>query len=83
MPRYRLDIEYDGTGYAGWQRQDDHPSIQQAIETAIKGFCGETVASAVPGGPMRVFTRLARLPMSISRRPGRTTRCVMPSTHIC
>lgn len=44
MPRYRLDIEYDGTGYAGWQRQDDHPSIQQAIETAILGFCGETVS---------------------------------------
>lgn len=43
MPRYRLDIEYDGAGYAGWQRQDDHPSIQQAIETAISGFCGETV----------------------------------------
>lgn len=42
MPRYRLDIEYDGTGYAGWQRQDNHPSIQQAIETAILGFSGET-----------------------------------------
>ncbi|MEM5471308.1 tRNA pseudouridine(38-40) synthase TruA [Hoeflea sp. AS60] len=44
MPRYRLDIEYDGTGYAGWQRQDNHPSIQQAIETAILGFSGETVS---------------------------------------
>lgn len=44
MPRYRLDIEYDGSGYAGWQRQDDHPSIQQAVETAIHGFCGETVS---------------------------------------
>ncbi len=44
MPRYRLDIEYDGTGYAGWQRQDNHPSIQQAIETAILGFSDETVS---------------------------------------
>ncbi|AKI02452.1 tRNA pseudouridine(38-40) synthase [Hoeflea sp. IMCC20628] len=43
MPRYRLEIEYDGTGYAGWQRQDNHHSIQQALETAFKKFCGETV----------------------------------------
>lgn len=43
MPRYRLDIEYDGTGYAGWQRQADQPSIQEAIETAILGFSGQAV----------------------------------------
>jgi tRNA pseudouridine38-40 synthase len=43
MPRYRLEIEYDGTGYAGWQRQDNHHSIQQALETAFLKFCGETV----------------------------------------
>lgn len=43
MPRYRLKIEYDGTGYAGWQRQDNHHSIQQALETAFLKFCGETV----------------------------------------
>ena len=43
MPRYRITIEYDGTGYVGWQRQDNGPSIQGAIETAILGFSGETV----------------------------------------
>ncbi len=43
MPRYRLDIEYDGGPYAGWQRQAGQPSVQQAIETAIAGFSGETV----------------------------------------
>ncbi|MGB6118319.1 MAG: tRNA pseudouridine synthase A, partial [Mesorhizobium sp.] len=44
MPRYRLDIEYDGSAYAGWQRQADQPSVQEAIETAITGFCGEKVS---------------------------------------
>ena len=37
-------IEYDGGGFVGWQRQDNGPSIQAALETAILEFCGETVA---------------------------------------
>ena len=43
MPRYRLDIEYDGRAYAGWQRQAGLASVQEAIEKAILGFSGETV----------------------------------------
>ncbi len=41
MQRYKLLIEFDGTDYAGWQRQKDEPSVQAAIEGAIKGFSGE------------------------------------------
>ncbi len=43
MPRYRIDIEYDGGPYAGWQRQADQPSAQAAIERAIHAFSGEEV----------------------------------------
>jgi tRNA pseudouridine38-40 synthase len=43
MPRYRLDIEYDGGGFAGWQMQDGQPSIQGAIQDAICAYSGETV----------------------------------------
>ena len=43
MPRYRIDIEYDGAGYCGWQRQAGQPSVQAAIEDALYGFSGERV----------------------------------------
>ena len=43
MPRYKLTIEYDGTGLAGWQRQANGLSVQEALETAITRFCGERV----------------------------------------
>ena len=43
MTRWRVTIEYDGGDYVGWQRQDNGPSIQQAIEEAVFAFCGETV----------------------------------------
>ena len=44
MPRYKLTIEYDGAPFVGWQRQDNGPSIQGALEDAVFAFCGERVA---------------------------------------
>jgi tRNA pseudouridine38-40 synthase len=41
VPRYKLTIEYDGTGLVGWQRQANGLSVQEALETAITRFCGE------------------------------------------
>ena len=40
MPRYKLTLEYDGSGFVGWQRQENGLSIQKALEEAVAGFCG-------------------------------------------
>lgn len=44
MPRYRFTVEYDGSPYSGWQRQQSGvPSVQQAIETALLACSQEEV----------------------------------------
>ena len=44
MPRYRMIVEYDGTPYVGWQRQENGHSVQSALEGAILSLTGETVS---------------------------------------
>jgi tRNA pseudouridine38-40 synthase len=36
MPRYALKIEYHGGPFAGWQRQAGQPSVQEAVEAALR-----------------------------------------------
>lgn len=49
MTRWKLTIEYKGTAYAGWQRQDGVPSVQQTIEEALLGFCQQDIRLHVAG----------------------------------
>ena len=41
MTRWKLIIEYDGSPFMGWQRQDHGPSVQQALEEALHRMTGE------------------------------------------
>ncbi|MCJ7830414.1 MAG: tRNA pseudouridine(38-40) synthase TruA [Desulfobacterales bacterium] len=38
MQNFKLTIEYDGTGYHGWQRQAQGPTIQGEIEKALRAM---------------------------------------------
>jgi tRNA pseudouridine38-40 synthase len=49
MPRYRLTIEYDGRPYSGFQAQAVLPSVQGAIEAAVKAFTGQELRIAAAG----------------------------------
>jgi tRNA pseudouridine38-40 synthase len=49
MQRYKLTVEYNGTPYVGWQRQDNGLSVQQCIEEAIYKFCQTAVTLCVAG----------------------------------
>lgn len=41
--RFKLTLEYDGAPFVGWQRQDNGPSVQAAVEEAVHAFSGERV----------------------------------------
>jgi tRNA pseudouridine38-40 synthase len=49
MTRWKLTLEYDGRPFVGWQRQDNGPSVQAALERAVAAFCGETVTLFAAG----------------------------------
>jgi tRNA pseudouridine38-40 synthase len=38
MPRYKLTLEYHGGPFSGWQRQRNLPSVQGAVETALRAL---------------------------------------------
>ena len=49
MPVYALKIEYHGGPFAGWQRQKDHPSVQGAIENALRKLQPDVPSIAAAG----------------------------------
>ncbi|MBQ7057894.1 MAG: tRNA pseudouridine(38-40) synthase TruA [Firmicutes bacterium] len=44
MRRIGMVIAYDGTAYAGWQKQENGPSVQQTIEDTIERLFHERVS---------------------------------------
>ncbi|MDT3779580.1 tRNA pseudouridine(38-40) synthase TruA [Nitrospira sp. MA-1] len=49
MSTIKLTIEYDGTAYAGWQRQPNQPTIQAALETALTRITQQHISIIAAG----------------------------------
>jgi tRNA pseudouridine38-40 synthase len=49
MTRWKLTLEYDGGPFVGWQRQDNGPSVQAALERAVEAFSGEPITVHAAG----------------------------------
>lgn len=49
MTRIALGIEYDGSRYCGWQRQQHSPSVQETLEKALSGIADHPVTVTCAG----------------------------------
>jgi tRNA pseudouridine38-40 synthase len=49
VTRWRLTVEYDGSPFMGWQRQEHGPSVQQTLEEALRKMTGEQAAFIAAG----------------------------------
>jgi tRNA pseudouridine38-40 synthase len=74
MPRYKLTIEYDGAPFCGWQYQDNGPSVQGALEAAVKAMTGDNVrvhgAGRTDAG-VHALAQVAHIDLAKDYRPDR------------
>ena len=49
MKNIKLILEYDGTGFAGWQFQPDQRTLQGELEAAVKKISGEDLRVTASG----------------------------------
>ena len=50
MPNIRIDIEYDGSGFCGWQWQPGRRSIQQTLQAALETVLREKISVLYASG---------------------------------
>jgi tRNA pseudouridine38-40 synthase len=49
VPTLKVTLEYDGTAYAGWQRQPDQPTVQEAVERAVRSVSQSDIPVVAAG----------------------------------
>ena len=77
MPVVRLDIAYDGSGFAGWAAQPGQRTVQAELESAVERILGEPVELTVAGrtdsgvhatGQVASFEHPGELPDQLAER---------------
>jgi len=74
--RVKLTVEYDGTNYAGWQRQTNGLSVQEALERAFEAASGNHTVIHGAGrtdAGVHAMAQIAHL----------DTECSIPADKIC
>ncbi len=69
MPRYRLDIEYDGVPYCGWQSQQGGCGVQDALERALAklGETGRLICAGRTDAGVHALGQVAHLDFTHNR----------------
>lgn len=49
MKRLVLGVQYDGSGWQGWQKQPSGNTVQDALERALFQFCGANISTVCAG----------------------------------
>jgi tRNA pseudouridine38-40 synthase len=76
---YLLTISYDGSAFAGWQRQEGFDTVQQALEEAFARLCGQPVVvhgSGRTDAGVHAFRQCAHVRIDRSMEPGRLQRAL-------
>lgn len=70
MKRFVLGIEYDGSGYCGWQWQPNRRSIQSELEKALSKVANQSVSVVCAGrtdAGVHAFEQIVHFDTSVTR----------------
>jgi tRNA pseudouridine38-40 synthase len=82
--RFKINIEYDGTNYCGWQKQKENCSIQFLIENAIaplkNGEAITVVGSGRTDAGVHAINQVAHFELDTKLQPGNIKKAINART---
>ncbi len=70
--RWALGVEYDGSGFVGWETQRNGPSVQAAVEEALARVAAHPVATVCAGrtdSGVHAWEQVVHFDTAVSRSP--------------